>query len=212
MLLQNTDVVVTIGPIVTRILSLLEEKLVVLIGGAPHAGKSTLARDLAEALTRENIPVTTLSYDGWLITPPGVTLPITEELDTKGLVAGIRELVRYGVTRPPTYDIRTMSHLLDNGPPVFFPRGVLIVDGSFILLIEGLRAISSFNIYVDRPWHEREKFIRLCYSGFCGLSPDEYEPKLAHDKTKTAPAMRSAKFADLIYRRATHPNPVPCRH
>lgn len=213
MLIQLGETAVTyttIEPIVGRLLSLLEEKLVVLIGGAPHAGKSTLSQKLAEALTRESVPVTAFSYDGWLMgvnrTPPGVTVPVMEEIDTIGLKKAVDELISNGVIRPPVYDIRTMCHVEDEGDPVFFEKGVLILDGSFILLIEGLRKmreIASLNIYVDRSWHEREKFLRLCYSGFCELSPDEYEPKLAHDKTKTAPAMRSAKFADLIYRPAS---------
>lgn len=221
MLVRNTKVVETIPQVVEIILTLSESKkvVVVLLAAPTHSGKTFTSMKLEEGLAYYGTQATTVRHDWWNMginrTPKDVTVSISEDIDAIGFEKAIHELLFRGVIRPPVYDPRRMWHVKTKGDPLFFKEGVLILDGAFVFLRDGLREISSLNIYVDVPWDLRRNWLEQCHRDFKGLNPNEVKVKLEADQERTALVARaSAGYADVILRPdpSTLPVNVICDH
>ena len=152
----------------------------------------------------ENIPVTTLSNDLWLMgtnrTPPGTTFGVMENVDATAFKKTVLRLISGEVVRPPIYNLGNRWHVADEGEPLSFSEGVLILDGSVVLSMEELREIASMCIYIDIPDDIRNGWIRQCSLGFKGLSLDETRRGIETGQSGEAPiAKASAKYAGVIY-------------
>lgn len=190
----------------------------VLVSGKLHAGKSTCSEELAEALGYVGVPSTRFPYDGYHLgvnrTPPGVTVPILVDIGAVEYLKGVHELISKGVLWPPVYDSQAMKHVADKGDvPVYFNGGVLILDGAFMFMIEGLLEISSLNLYVERPEADRRACLERCYLRHRGLSEHVVAAKLKIDGKRNAPVIvdLARQHADLIYRPAPR-GLLACNH
>ena len=210
MTVQSADVLTTVEPILARVLSLLEiDKVVVLIGGAQHSGKSWLARKLKEVLTLRGIPVKTLSNDMWLRgrnrppideTATGMAA-VMADFDVVNFEEEVLRLIEGETITPPVYDIKTRLHIKDKGDPLSFREGVLIVDGGIILGMDMLREASSISIYVEVPDHIRLGRIFQCKLWFKKMKLEEVLRAIDSDmkvESKAAKAL-GEEFADIFY-------------
>ena len=99
-------------------------------------------------------------------------------------------------------------HVADEGEPLSFKEGVLILDGSVVISMEELREIASMCIYISIPDGIRNGWILQCGLGFKGLSLEETRRGIETGQSGEAPiAKASAKYADVIYR--TDPSRLP---
>lgn len=209
MTVQSADVLTTVEPILARVLSLLEiDKVVVLIGGAQHSGKSWLARKLKEVLTLRGIPVKTLSNDMWLRgrnrppideTATGMAA-VMADFDVVNFEEEVLRLIKGETITPPVYDIKSRLHVRDKGDPLSFRKGVLIVDGGIILGMDRLRK-DAFSIYVKVPDYIRLGRIFQCKLWFKKMSLEEVLRAIDSDMEVESRAAKALgeEFADVFY-------------
>lgn len=218
MLVPSAKVVETVPQIVEIIRSLPGDRKKVLIAAPSHSGKTFTSMGIEKDLTSYGVPVTLVRHDWWNLgvdqTPVDAGIMEANNAD-RFENAIIHELLPNGVFRPPVYDSQRMLHMKDEGEPLFFEWGVLVLDGAFVFLIEGLRKISDLNVYIDIPWDIRRRWLEQCYRNYKGLSSGETRLKLELDEERNGPvAMASVRYADVILQppRDSLPVDVNCKH
>ncbi len=127
--------------------------IIIGIAGGSGAGKTTVARTIAEKLGEENVAY--LSQDWYYNDRSKMTLEDREKenldhpkaFDTKLLVSHLNLLRKGMPIEVPVYDYSI--HSRSNETVRMVPRTVAIVEGILVLAIEELRSIFDFKIFVD---------------------------------------------------------------
>ena len=141
----------------------------VLIGGPARAGKSSVARVLAEQLDSGDRRGHVISLDGWLkpvdARPEGSG--VLERYDMAALTSALRPLLD-DADRPrtidvPVYNRRTRASMLGRRIAVG-PQDVLIVEGVPALLDPFLVARSEFRVFVDVDDRLRQRRLDADYA------------------------------------------------
>jgi uridine kinase len=127
--------------------------IIIGIAGGSGAGKTTVARTIAEKLGEENVAY--LSQDWYYNDRSKMTMEDREKenldhpkaFDTKLLVSHLNLLRKGMPIEVPVYDYSIHSRSKETVRMV--PRTVAIVEGILVLAIEELRSIFDFKIFVD---------------------------------------------------------------
>jgi len=127
--------------------------IIIGIAGGSGAGKTTVARTIAETLGEENVAY--LSQDWYYNDRSKMTMEEREKenldhpkaFDTKLLVSHLNLLRKGMPIEVPVYDYSIHSRAKETVRMV--PRTVAIVEGILVLAIEELRSILDFKIFVD---------------------------------------------------------------
>lgn len=123
------------------------------IAGGTGSGKSTIARNIAEALPAEK--VATIDHDSYYrdlsgMSPEGratVNYDHPDSLETELLIAHLRELRAGRGVDAPCYDFKTDARLPETRR--IEPVPVLIVEGILVFVDADLRAQLDVKIFVD---------------------------------------------------------------
>jgi uridine kinase len=127
--------------------------MIIGIAGGSGAGKTTVARTIAERLGKENVAY--LSQDWYYNDRSNMTLKEREKenldhpkaFDTKLLVSHLNLLRRGMPIEVPVYDYSIHSRTSDTVNMT--PKSVAILEGILVLAIEELRSILDFKVFVD---------------------------------------------------------------
>jgi len=127
--------------------------IIVGIAGGSGAGKTTVARTIAESIGRENVGY--LSQDWYYKDLSHLTekelkeknLDHPDAFDSELLAAHLNRLKEGEAIGVPAYDFLTHSRI-DNRMQME-PKSVTILEGILILAIEELRSVLDFKIFVD---------------------------------------------------------------
>ena len=143
-----------------------EKRTIVAIGGPPGAGKTTLALDLADALTHRNRNAVAVSMDGWHLSNRQLTLQgkssrkgATDTFDTDGLAWAIWRMKTQSSSSPDIY-LPSFSRDIDDpvaSDIVVSPKTeVIILEGNYLLLKSSpwmsMRASFDVPVYCDVKW------------------------------------------------------------
>ncbi|MDD2371521.1 MAG: uridine kinase [Firmicutes bacterium] len=127
--------------------------MIIGIAGGSGAGKTTVARTVAERMGEENVGY--LSQDWYYLDHSNMSeeeiakenLDHPDAFDSKLLVKHLRELKEGKSIDVPIYDFNTHSRI--NSGMILKPKGVIVLEGILVLAIEELRSMLDFLIYVD---------------------------------------------------------------
>jgi uridine kinase len=131
----------------------VDSVIIIGIAGGSGAGKTTVARTIADKLGEENVAY--LSQDWYYNDRSKMTMEEREKenldhpkaFDTKLLVSHLNLLRKGMPIEVPVYDYSIHSRSKETVRMV--PRTVAIVEGILVLAIEELRSIFDFKIFVD---------------------------------------------------------------
>jgi D,D-heptose 1,7-bisphosphate phosphatase len=141
----------------------------VLIGGPARAGKSSVARVLAEQLDAGARGAHVVSLDGWLrpVEQRAEGAGVAERYDLAAVRAALQPLVdepgRHHVLEVPVYNRRTRTS--EPGPGLSVaPDDILIVEGVPALLDSFLVASSALRVFVDVDDRQRQHRLQADYA------------------------------------------------
>jgi uridine kinase len=131
----------------------VERLIIIGIAGGSGAGKTTVARTIAEKLGRENVDY--LSQDSYYLECSHLTLEEREKLnmdhpnafDSQLLISHLNQLRQGFPIEIPIYDYSIHNRTAKTIP--VSPKSVAILEGILVLAIAELRSILDFKIFVD---------------------------------------------------------------
>lgn len=127
--------------------------IIVGIAGGSGAGKTTVARTIAERFEKENVNY--LSQDWYYKDQSSLSederskknLDHPNAFDNELLISHLKRLKAGQCIEVPRYDFTTRARLQESVP--MEPKSVVILEGILILAIEKVRAILDFKVFVD---------------------------------------------------------------
>ncbi len=127
--------------------------IIVGIAGGSGAGKTTVARTIAERFNKENVNY--LSQDWYYKDQSKLTQAEREKknldhpnaFDNELLVTHLLSLKSGHSIEVPRYDFTNHSRMLETIP--MEPKSVVILEGILILAIEKVRSVLDFKVFVD---------------------------------------------------------------
>ena len=127
--------------------------MIIGIAGGSGAGKTTVARTIAEKLGRENVDY--LSQDRYYLDRSHLTMEEREKLnldhpnafDSQLLISHLNQLSQGFPIEIPIYDYSIHTRTTKTEP--MSPKSVAILEGILVLAIAELRSILDFKIFVD---------------------------------------------------------------
>lgn len=127
--------------------------LVVGIAGGSGAGKTTVARSIAEKLGKENVSY--VSQDWYYLDQSHLPLETRKQLnmdhpdafDSQLLVAHLTRLRQGEVVDIPTYQFGQYTRGTATFP--LAPQSVLLLEGILVLAIPEVREVLDFKVFVD---------------------------------------------------------------
>ena len=134
---------------------------VIIVGGLARSGKSTFVKCLQDCLQRQDVSVTVISLDNWLLSTGERrdTMTVRERYKYKEIETDIEKLLNGGEIQISAYDPYSRN-VLHGNHCTLDKEGWLIVEGVPALDIEGLRSISDIRVYCEIQEHERkERFV-----------------------------------------------------
>ena len=127
--------------------------MIIGIAGGSGAGKTTVARTIAERLGNDNVGY--LSQDWYYLDKSDMTdeevaklnLDHPNAFDTELLIEHLKQLKEGKNIEVPVYDFKTHSRIKET--LIQEPKSVIILEGILVLAIEELRKVIDFKIFVD---------------------------------------------------------------
>ncbi len=127
--------------------------MIIGIAGGSGAGKTTVARNIAERLGRENVDY--LSQDWYYLDRSYLSLKEREKLnldhpnafDSRLLTSHLNQLRQGFPIEVPIYDYSIHNRTAKTMP--MSPKSVAILEGILVLAIAELRSILDFKVFVD---------------------------------------------------------------
>ncbi|MEQ8200124.1 MAG: uridine kinase [Syntrophomonadaceae bacterium] len=127
--------------------------LVVGIAGGSGAGKTTVARSIAEKLGKENVAY--LSQDWYYLDMSHLPLEERKQMnmdhpnafDNNLLIAHLSQMRQGLVIDVPTYEFGQYTRGLATTP--LAPQSVVLLEGILVLAIPEVREVLDFKVYVD---------------------------------------------------------------
>lgn len=127
--------------------------MIIGIAGGSGAGKTTVARSIAEGIGQENVAY--LSQDWYYMDHTHLTLEERAKLnmdhpnsfDSQLLIAHLNQLHQGLTIEVPAYDFGSFNRTTDTTP--MSPKSVVILEGILILAIPELRSVLDFKVFVD---------------------------------------------------------------
>jgi uridine kinase len=127
--------------------------MIIGIAGGSGAGKTTVARSIAEGLGQENVAY--LSQDWYYKDHSHLTLGERAKLnmdhpnafDSQLLIAHLNQLRQGFPIEVPAYDFGSFNRTTATTP--MSPKSVVILEGILILAIPELLSVLDFKVYVD---------------------------------------------------------------
>ena len=127
--------------------------MIIGIAGGSGAGKTTVARSIAEGLGQENVAY--LSQDWYYMDHSQLTLEERAKLnmdhpnafDSQLLIAHLNQLRQGFSIEVPAYDFSSFNRTIATTP--MSPKSVVILEGILILAIPELRSVLDFKVFVD---------------------------------------------------------------
>jgi uridine kinase len=127
--------------------------MIIGIAGGSGAGKTTVARTIAERIGKENVSY--LSQDWYYLDRSHLAPAERENLnldhpnafDSQLLISHLNQLRQGLIIQVPTYDYST--HTRTPNTVSVLPKSVAILEGILVLAIEELRSVLDFKIFVD---------------------------------------------------------------
>lgn len=177
------------------VLARAAEARLVLVGGPSRAGKSSLARVLAQLLAEAGRQAHVVSSDGWLRPPHErpEALDVCARHDMSALRAWLAPLLhatrRQWVT-PPLYD-RRLRRSLPGPQRAIAPEDVVILEGVPVLLDEALCGAAALRLHVDADDERRRDRLARDYA-WRGRPADEVDAALQQRELDEVPAVRQA--------------------
>ncbi|MBP2639834.1 MAG: uridine kinase [Firmicutes bacterium] len=134
-------------------MQLTKELMIIGIAGGSGAGKTTVARTIAERFGKANVAY--LSQDWYYVDRSNLTVEEREKLnldhpdafDSQLLIAHLNQLRKGLPVEVPTYDYSIHTRTTKTLP--LSPKSVVILEGILVLAIAELRSILDFKIFVD---------------------------------------------------------------
>ena len=127
--------------------------MIIGIAGGSGAGKTTVARTIAERLGKDNVGY--LSQDWYYLDKSDMSdedvaklnLDHPNAFDTELLITHLNQLKEGKNIEVPIYDFKTHSRIKET--LIQEPKSVIILEGILVLAIEELRKVIDFKIFVD---------------------------------------------------------------
>jgi type I pantothenate kinase len=167
--------------------------LLVGIAGGVAAGKSTIARFIADGLEAQGLPVQIVATDGFLkpnaeleAAGLGMRKGLPETYDTDAIHGFLAALAAGRTATTPIYSHVTYDIVAGEARPVA-GAGVVIVEGINVLQTPEARGHLGLSIYVDAdPVHAKAWYLARLH-GIIAADPESFFAKLN-------PAQRDAMF------------------
>lgn len=178
------------------------------LAGAPGAGKSTLAAELARLLPAARVvPMDGFHYDNAVLEQRGLLSRkgAPETFDASGFLSLLTRLRDPGEVAIPVFD-RT-ADLARAGADVVTPADrILIVEGNYLLLNrapwDAARPLFDLTVFLEVPEAELERRLIRRWRDH-GLAPDAAEARaLGNDIPNARLVARRSAPADLVVRTA----------
>ncbi len=178
--------------------------LVVGISGGSGAGKTTVARSIAEKLGKENVAY--ISQDWYYLDQSNLPLEERKQMnmdhpnafDSELLISHVAQMRQGAIVDVPTYEFGQYTRGSTTLP--LAPQSVVLLEGILVLAIPEVREVLDFKVFVDA-----DADIRLIRR----LNRDIHERSISYDDTikryltTVRPAHEafvepSKRYADLI--------------
>jgi len=179
-----------LAELVARVAERASGQAVLLVGltGGVAAGKSTLARSLAEGLEGQGVGVQVIATDGFLrpnaqleAAGLGMKKGFPETYDTDAFHAFLGDLAGGREGRSPVYSHVTYD-IVPNEARTLAGSGVVIVEGINALQTPEARGCLGLSIYVDAdPAHAKAWYLARLH-GIIAADPESFFARLDSEK------------------------------
>ena len=130
----------------------INKSKIILIGGLPRSGKSTLAQILKELIIESGKSAKIISTDNWLIDKNKrlIGMSFSEKLNLKFIQKFIQKIIKIKNKYKFKYQVYNKINSLKNSQYIeqtLYPSDVLIIEGISTLMLENTHKIADLRIY-----------------------------------------------------------------